>query len=166
MARVAMTPVSMNQFAFTGTNAVSIGAVAPAAGIDAAGTGGTTFGTAWPGISSGVTYLNNGTQWLWGYNGANACTAYILVGQKAAGQAEIYTAYSAVLPVSGYFYLGPFSPQQFNQTDASQFAGGAGGVSPGGVIGQAAVGYTCVDFLATTLSTVALRLYQLNPVQP
>ena len=51
-SRVTMTPVSMNQFAQTGTT--PIGAVAPGAGIDAAGTN-TAFGTAWPGILAGIT---------------------------------------------------------------------------------------------------------------
>jgi hypothetical protein len=161
-SRVTLTPVSMNQFSFAGT--APIGAVAPATGIDAAGANGATFGTAWPGALAGVNYLNNGTQWLWGYNGATACSAYVLIGQKAAGQAEIYTAYTVVLPTTGYFFLGPFSPQQFNQTDASQFAGGSGGAAPGGVIGQSAVGYTCIDFSAT--GTLAVRLYQMNTVQP
>jgi hypothetical protein len=151
----------MNSLAFSGVT--PIGAVAPTTGIDAAGTN-TAFGTVWPGALAGVNYLNNGTQWLWGYNGATACTAYILIGQKAGGLVEPYTAYSITLPTSGYFFLGPFSPQQFNQQDASQFAGGAGGVAPGGQILQSGVGYTCIDFSATT--TVAVRLYQTATVQP
>jgi hypothetical protein len=163
-SRVSMTPFSLNSTAFSGVT--PIGAVAPAAGIDAVAAGGATFGTAWPGILAGVNYLNTGSQFLWGYNGANACTAYVLIGQKAGGIVEPYTAYSIALPTSGYFYLGPFSPQQFNQQDASQFAGGAGGIAPGGQILQSGVGYTCIDFSATTASTVALRLYQLLTVQP
>jgi len=159
-SRITMTPVSQNTYAFAGNQA--IGAVAPATGVDGVGSN-TAFATAWPGALAGVSYLNNGSQWLWGYNGATPCSAYILIGQKAAGLVEPYTAYTIALPTSGYFFLGPFSPQQYNQTDNSQFAGGAGGTAPGGVIG-ASVGYTCVDFSATT--TVAVRLYQLTTVQP
>lgn len=162
-SRVTMTPVSMNQFAQTGTT--PIGAVAPGAGIDAAGTN-TAFGTAWPGILAGINYVNNGSQWLWGYNGANACNAYILIGQKAGGIVQIYTQITIALPVSGYFYLGPYSPAQFNQQDSSQFAAAPGGAAPGGQILASGVGTTCIDFSATTASTVAVRLYQCGTVTP
>lgn len=162
--RQTMTPVSMNQFAFTGNTA--IGAVAPAAGCDSGGTN-TSF-TAWASLpapnSLGIQYLNNGSQWLWGYNGATGSTAYVLIGAKAGGLVQVYTQYSIVLPTTGYFFLGPFSPANFNQQDSSQFAGGAGGTAPGGVIGAAAVGFTCIDFLNTT--TVAVRLYQTTTVTP
>lgn len=158
-SRVSMTPVSMNQFAFSG--AQPIGAVAPATGVDAAGSN-TAFATAWPGTLAGIQYLNNGTQWLWGYNGVTACNAFILIGQKSGGLVQVYTQYTVALPTSGYFFLGPYSPSQFNQQDGSQFAGGAGGAAPGGVIGAGAIGLTCIDFSATT--TVAVRLYQITPL--
>jgi hypothetical protein len=163
-----MTPVSMNQFAFTGSTA--IGAVAPAAGCDAAGTN-TTF-TAWGSLSPtspfGIQYLNNGSQWLWGYNGATTTTAYVLIGQETGGVAQLYTQYSIVLPTSGYFYLGPFSPAEFNQPNAAQFAaattGGGTSGAPGGAITTAGQGLTCIDFLNTT--TLAVRLYQTGTVTP
>jgi hypothetical protein len=166
--RQVMTPVSMNQFASTGTTA--IGAVAPTAGCDYAGTN-SAF-TAWGSLpapsSLGIQYLNNGTQWLWGYNGATASTAYILIGQETGGVAQLYTQETVVLPVSGYFYLGPFSPAVYNQPNASQFAaatsGGGTSGAPGGAVGTGGVGFTCIDFLNTT--TVAVRLYQLTPQVP
>ena len=162
--RQTMTPVSMNQFSTTGSTA--IGAVAPTAGCDYAGTN-TTF-TAWGSLpapsSLGIQYLNNGTQWLWGYNGATGSTAYVLIGAKAGGIVQVYTQYSITLPTSGYFYLGPFSPAQFNQQDSAQFGAAPGGVAPGGTITAAGVGFTCIDFLNTT--TVAVRLYQLTPQVP
>jgi hypothetical protein len=162
-SRVTMTPVSMNQFAFSGVTA--IGAVAPATGIDAVG-GNTAFATAWPGTLAGIQYVNNGSQWLWGYNGATPCNAYVLVGQKSGGLVQVYTQYTIALPTTGYFFLGPFSPAAYNQQDASQFASvaGGGGIAPGGVIGTAAIGMTCIDFSATT--TVAVRLYQCGTVNP
>jgi hypothetical protein len=162
--RQTMTPVSMNQFSFTGST--PIGAVAPTAGCDYAGTN-SAF-TAWGSLptanSNGIQFLNNGTQWLWGYYGASGTTAYVLIGAKSGGIVQVYTQYSVTLAASSYFYLGPFSPAQFNQQDSAQFAGGAGGTAPGGVIGAGAVGFTCIDFLATT--ALAVRLYQLTPQIP
>lgn len=164
--RQTMTPVNMNQFAFTGGGAQPVGAVAPAAGCDYLG--GNTLFTAWaslPNASSlGVQYINNGSQWLWYYNGVTASTAYVLIGAKAGGLVQVYTQYSIVLGASSYGFLGPFSPAQFNQQDSSQFAGGAGGTAPGGAIGTTGIGFTCIDFLNTT--TVACRLYQTTSVTP
>lgn len=166
-SRVLMTPVVINNFPLSGSSPGAIGAVAPTAGIDAAGSN-TAFATAWPGIQAGVNYVGNGSQFLWGYNGANACTAYVLIGQKAGGQVQVYTTYSITLPVSGYFVIPNLSPSQYTQQDASQFAAGTGngGAAPGGQILTSGVGTICVDFNATTASTVALRLYQLTTVSP
>ena len=166
-SRVLMTPVVVNNFPFSGATVSTIGAVAPAAGIDAAGSN-TAFATAWPGILAGVNFVNNGSQFLWGYNGANACTAYVLIGQKAAGQVEPYTTYSITLPTSGYFVIPPLSPAAYNQQDSSQFVAGTGngGAAPGGQILTTGVGTTCIDFSATTASTVAVRLYQMATVTP
>jgi hypothetical protein len=166
-SRVLMTPVVINNFAISGSSPGIIGAVAPSAGIDATGSN-TAFATAWPGIQAGINYVNNGSQFLWGYNGANACTAYVLIGQKAGGQVQIYTTYSITLPVSGYFVIPPLSPVQYNQQDSSQFVSGTGngGAAPGGQILTTGIGTTCIDFNATTASTVAVRLYQMATVTP
>jgi hypothetical protein len=153
-ARQTIQPVSLNALALSGGTFPS----APSAGIDAAGTGGSSFATAWAGIN-GVQFTNNGHIWLWYYNGADACTAYALVGQKAAGQVLPYATYSYTLNTSGYGWLGPWDAAQFNQEDSTQFAGGSGGSSPGGVIGTAAIGMMCVDFSVTT--TLAIRAYQM-----
>jgi hypothetical protein len=60
--RQTMTPVNMNGFSLAGTGIV--GAVAPAAGCDYAGSN-TTF-TAWASLpnpsSLGIQYVNNGSQ--------------------------------------------------------------------------------------------------------
>jgi hypothetical protein len=167
--RQLMTPVSMNQFAFSG--ATAIGAVAPTAGCDYAGSN-TAF-TAWGSLpapsSLGIQYANNGSQWLWGYNGATPSAAYVLIGQESGGGvAQVYTQYTITLPASGYFYLGPYSPAQFSQPNISQFAaattGGGTSGAPGGAIGAGGQGLTCIDFLNTT--TVAVRLYQTGTVTP
>ncbi len=161
-----MTPVSLNQFATTGGGTAPIGAVAPSAGCDTAGSN-TAF-TAWASLpapsSLGVQYVNNGSQFLWYYNGATATTAYVLIGAKSGGLVQVYTQYTIVLGTSAYGFLGPFSPAQFSQQDSSQFAGGAGGTAPGGAVGASGVGFTCIDFLNTT--TLAVRLYQMIPQVP
>jgi hypothetical protein len=168
VSRQLMTPVSMNQFAFTGGGTVPIGAVAPAAGCDAAGTNSsfTAWGSLSPTSPFGIQYANNGSQWLWYYNGATATSAYILIGQESGGGiAQVYTQYTVVLGATSYGFLGPFSPAQFNQPNISQFGvGTSGGSSPGGVIGTAGQGLTCIDFLNTT--TLAVRLYQTGTVTP
>lgn len=166
-SRVLMTPVVISNFPAAGSSPGVIGAVAPSAGIDAAGSN-TAFATSWPGILAGVNYVSNGTQFLWGYNGANACTAYVLIGQKAGNQVQVYTTYTLTLPTTGYFVIPPLSPAQYTQQDSSQFVAGTGngGAAPGGQILTTGVGTVCVDFSATTASTVALRLYQLTPVLP
>lgn len=166
-SRVLMTPVVVNNFPISGATPSTIGVVAPAAGIDAAGTN-TAFGTAWPGILAGVNFAGNGSQFLWGYNGANACTCYVLIGQKAGGQVQPYTTYALTLPTTSYFVIPPLSPSWYTQLDASQFVSGTGngGIAPGGQILTSGVGTICVDFSATTLSTVALRLFQLATVSP
>jgi hypothetical protein len=171
VSRQLMTPVSMNQFAFTGGGTVPIGAVAPAAGCDAAGsnTSFTAWGSLAPTSPFGIQYANNGSQWLWFYNGATATSAYILIGQESGGGvAQLYTQYTIVLGTTSYGFLGPFSPAQFNQPNISQFAAATsgGGVSgaPGGAILAAGQGLTCIDFLNTT--TLAVRLYQTGTVVP
>ena len=175
VTRQTMTPVSMNQFAFTGGGTAPLGAVAPSPGCDYAG-GNTAF-TSWATTPEsvggtitvlGIQYVNNGSQFLWYYNGATATTAYILIGVKAGGISQLYTQYSIVLGTTSYGYLGPFSPASFNQQDGSQFAGDGGGTAPGGLItpatGASGVGLTCIDFLNTT--TLAVRLYQMGTVTP
>lgn len=151
-ARTTIVPVNLNSSALAGGSFPS----APSTGLDAAGTGGTSFATAWPGTATGVQFQNNGLLWLWYYNGATACTAYALIGQKAAGATPVYTTWSAVLATTGYGWLGPWNPAQFNQEDATVHSG-----APGGAIGASAVGLCCIDFSATT--TLAVRLYQTIP---
>jgi hypothetical protein len=162
--RQLMTPFNMNQFPLTG--ALPIGAVAPAAGCDYAATN-TAF-TAWASLpapsSLGIQYANNGSQWLWYYNGATPTTAYVLIGAKSAGIVQVYTQETVTIAATSYGYLGPYSSQQFTQFDTAQFAGGSGGTAPGGVIGASGQGLTCIDFLNTT--TLAVRLYQTGTVSP
>lgn len=129
-------------------------------GLDAAGSGGTAFASAWPILTgTGVQFQNNGLTWLWYYNGATACTASILIGQKVQGDVFPFAQDQATLVTNGSGWLGPFSAAKYNQVDASQF-----GSAPGGVIGTAGVGLTCVDFSAT--GSLSVRLMQLIPAIP
>lgn len=130
-----------------------------ASGLDAAAGGSTNFAAGWGAAGTGVQFTNNGSVWLWYYNGAQACTAYALIGSKLGGEVFAYTQDSATLVTSGSGWLGPWSPQKYNQTDSSQFTS-----APGGVIGSAAVGLTCIDFSDT--DSLVVRLVQTAPVLP
>jgi hypothetical protein len=140
-------------------------------GIDAAGSG-TAFATTWAsGPFNGVEFVNNGSMFLVVLNATASVHAYHLIGQKAGGQVQPYTTYTTNVPnatgVPGW--LGPWSVQQFAQSDGAQFAAGSGtgGAAPGGLISASSpsgVGYCCIDFDVTT--TLAVRLYQLIPALP
>jgi len=162
--RALINPVAMNVSALA--TAGGIFPTAPSGGIDAAGTGGSSFATTWAsGPYAGVEFINNGYMYLWYYNPASeAITAYPLIGQKAGGLAQPYTAYPVTIPATAqYGWLGPWSVQQFTQTDGTQFSS-----APGGQISASTpsgVGYTCVDF-SGTLTNFALRLYELIPALP
>lgn len=162
--RSVIQPVNLNASALAA--AMATFPSAPSAGIDAAGSG-TAFATPWAGFG-GVEFINNGNMILWVYNGVTASvSAYHLVGQKAAGQVLPYTTYTTTIGTSVSGWLGPWSVQQFTQTDGAQFATGSGGASPGGAINASTpsgVGYCCIDFNTTT--TLAVRLYQLIPATP
>jgi hypothetical protein len=150
MPRQLVAPASFSAGAISGGTFP----LAPAAGIDAAGSG-TAFAQAWAGLQ-GVMFPNNGAVWIWYYNGTGAVTAYALIGDKAAGQNLPHTTDAGVLNVSGYGWLGPWKPGDFNQQDSSAFA-----AAPGGAIGTAGVGLMCVDFSAT--ANLAVRVFQFVP---
>jgi hypothetical protein len=156
MTRCTILPVNLNANAAGG-----VFPLAPAAGIDAAGAGGAAFGTTWAsGPYQGVQFANNGQMILWIYNGATAGGASeVLIGGKVAGQVFPHTTLQYTITATNYHQLGPWSPQDFNQQDAAAHA-----ASLGGAIGAGGVGMTCVDF--TTITTIAVRLYQLIPVKP
>lgn len=155
VARQLIQPVNFNAAATTGG---TFNTTAPSPGIDVTGAG-NAFATAWTGIN-GVMFANNGEIILWYYNGATACNAYILIGQKAAGNVPLFSTITVTLNTSGYGWLGPFSPQGFNQQDSSVHSG-----APGGAIGTSGVGLCCVDVTAAT-PTLAVRAYQLVPQVP
>jgi hypothetical protein len=166
--RCPISPVNLNSSALAAAMA-TFPISTPTVGIDAAGTGGTAFATAWSTTYAGVQFVNNGSMFLYVYCGATTTSAYHLIGQKAGGQVQPYTTYTTTIGASSAGWLGPWSVQQYTQTDGAQFASGSGdgGASPGGLISAATpsgVGYTCIDFLNTT--TLSVRLYQLIPAIP
>lgn len=163
-SRVTMSPVNFNATAIAATASV-FGAYS-VAGVDAAGTG-TGWATAWPGTQAGVQFINNGNMILVCWTGATPTPAYALIGQKAGGQVQPFATNTTTVAASGVGWLGPWSVQQFAQTDGAQFSTGNGGAAPGGQINASnpsGVGYCCIDFNVTT--TLAVRLYQLIPAIP
>ena len=137
-----------------------------ASGVDAGGatSDGANWATAWTqGATSGcgVQFQNYGTgqTYLMYYNGATACTASFLIGQKYGGDVFPYTQEQVALATNSFGRLGPFSPNKYNQVDSTQFTG-----APGGVIGASGQGLTCVDF--SNPATLLARLYQVLPVNP
>lgn len=159
MSRVTCTPYNFNQGASGATFPVS-----PSAGVDAAGAGGSTFATAWSG-NSGVQFINNGYMLVYYVCGATPTTAYVLIGEPVGGQVPLYSTISYSITANTSGWLGPWSPQAYNQQSATNYqASFPGGASIGGVIGTAAVGMTCIDFTATT--TLSARVMQLVPVLP
>jgi len=153
-ARTTIVPVNLNSYLASGGTFPAT----PSTGIDAVGAG-NAFAAAWAGAATGVQFANSGSAWIWYYNGATPCNAYFLVGQSAGGDYVAYTTETVALNTSGYGWLGPWSPQKYNQRDTSQF-----GSAPGGAIGTTGSGLCCVDFSAT--GTLAVRLYQTIPAIP
>lgn len=128
-----------------------------AAGGDGIAAGLNAFALAWPAAATGVAFVNSsGNIWLWYYNGTQACTASYLVGQKTAGDVFPFTEEQVTLATSGQGWLGPWSPQKYNQQDGTQFSG-----SPGGLVTP---GTTCIDF--SNASTLVVRAYQFSPITP
>ena len=153
MTRCTVSPVIINNATFTAPGAFP---AAPGTGIDAAGTGGASFATAWTGYQ-GIQFFNPGNIFVWYYNGATACNAFLLIGQKTQGDVFPYTQDEIALLTSSAGWIPPLSPSKYNQQDTSQFSS-----APGGAIGTTGQGLTCIDFSATT--TLAVRLYQVNQV--
>lgn len=126
-------------------------------GYDTGSPGGTL--TAWSGVN-GVQFANTGNLVLAYAVGGTLSTAEVLVGRKAgAGLLPVNTAVSITLAATTTGWIGPFSVQDYTQTDATQYSGAVGGV-----IGTTGVGLTCIDFTST--ATLSVRLYQLLPALP
>lgn len=147
------------------------GSVAPtwtwtAAGVDPGGatSDGGNFITPWPQgavAGAGVQFQNLGIgqTYLMYFNGANACTASLLIGQKYGGDTFPFAQEQVVLATNSFGRLGPYSPNKYNQQDSTQF-----GTAPGGVVGASGLGLTCIDF--SNCATLLVRAYQVVGVNP
>ena len=157
MTWVAIVPVSMNSAPLTGTFYTG---GAPTAGYDTGSPGGTF--TAWSGVS-GVYYPNySGNVWLWYYCAATgAGVTQLMVGEMVAGQVvPVGTTRTIAATESGY--LGPLSPQTYNQTGTSITAFSTTPLA--GALPAGAAGCTAVCF--TTTTTLSVRAYTMSGVQP
>lgn len=159
-ARVAVLPVNFNA-----GSAGSAFPVAPAAGVDAVGAGGSAFATAWPGTISGVMIPNNGQVLLYYICGATAAgVTQVLVGETVGNTGQVLpaTTYEYTIAANSSGWLGPWSPATFNQqAPASVTYSGLINVT---ALTAGAQGSVVVDF--TTTTTLSVRAYQLIPVQP
>lgn len=156
--RVTLLPVNLNQ---TPNGNTWLTSASP--GYDTGSPGGSQ--TAWS-TTLGVRFVNNGQMVLAYACGATLAGAtQVLVGNVTnAGGAQVLPAttisYSIAANSSGW--LGPWSPQTFNQEQAAN-------VTYTGAINTQALtsaeqGCVVIDF--TTTTTLAVRLYQLIPQIP
>lgn len=151
--RVTLLPVNLNASALT----PGVWLAAGTAGYDTGSPGGTI--TAWS-TANGVQYVNNGLIVVGYANGTGSVTADILVGRKAGGGLlPAFGAQTVTIAATSAGWIGPFSVQDYTQTDSSQYSG-----APAGAIGTTGVGLTCIDFSSVTNLTI--RLYQLIPAVP
>lgn len=136
--------------------------VAPAAGVDAVGAGGSAFATAWPGTISGVAIPNNGLIVLFFVCGATAAGAYqVLIGDLIGntGQVAPATAIGGTIAANSSGWIGPWNVATYNQ----QAPASVTYASPinATALTAAAQGSVVVDF--TTTTTLSVRAYQLVP---
>jgi hypothetical protein len=120
--------------------------------------------TAWSG-QLGVMIPNNGQVILGFACGATAAGAFqVLVGDLIGntGQVAPATAEAGTIAASTVGWLGPWSPQTYNQQAPTQVTY-AGAINTQALTAQAQ-GCVVIDF--TTTTTLTLRAYQLIPVQP
>ena len=161
MARLSIAAYTINAQALGGLSVMQ----GSGPGVDATGTGNAFVSWASVGSPLGVQFVNNGTQFLLVTNGATPTAANVLVGRKGGGPGglpafnQAATTITIGASVTVPLIIGPFSVQDFTQTDSTQY-----GSAPGGVIGAGGVGYTCIDFTNTT--TLTVRLCQLIPAVP
>jgi hypothetical protein len=164
--RISLIPALFN----TGpvNSVLPLYATVGAAGVDAAGAGGTAFATLWTTASSlGVLIPNqsNGGVWLYYTCGATAAGVYqVLIGDLAgtSGQVPPATAESGTIAASTSGWLGPFSPSTYNQQSPTTVT--YTGAINTTALTAAALGCVVIDF--TTTTTLCVRAYQNVTVNP
>jgi hypothetical protein len=160
-----LVPVNFSQAALAGTFWGTGGSAPPSSGIDQAGAGGATFGTAWSTTYNVVLVPNlSGNTVLWYYCGtAAAGIAQVLVGGALAGQVlPASTAQTIAANSSGW--LGPFSPATYNVRTANPVPTGIAG-SPA-IASWPAAAANCFAVAFTTVTDLYVRAYTFSNVQP
>lgn len=156
--RVTLLPVNMNS-----TPNGALWPVAGSPGYDTGSPGGSF--TAWS-TTLGVRFVNNGMMVLAFACGATLAGAtQVLVGSAiSAGGSQVLpaTTISFSIAANTQGWLGPWSPQTFNQQQAAN-------VTYSGAINTTALSsaeQNCVVIDFTTTTTLAVRLLQLIPQLP
>ena len=156
--RVTLLPVNMNS-----TPNGALWPLTSAVGYDTGSPGGSYTG--W-GSTLGVRFVNNGMMVLAWASGVTAPgVTQVLVGNTLnVGGAQVLpaTVISYSIPASSAGWLGPWSPQNFNQEQPAN-------VTYSGAINTQALGtaeQNCVVIDFTTTTTLAVRLLQLVPQIP
>ncbi len=159
-ARVLVAPALFNA-----PTAGNVFPVAPAAGVDAIGAGGTAFATAWPGVISGVMIPNplGNVIFLYYVCGATAGGAgQVFCGDVVAGQVLPATTFPFTITANSSGWLGPWSAGTYNQQAPLTIAPAAP-INATALV-AAAQGCIVVDF--TTTTTLSVRAYQSFPITP
>ena len=134
-------------------------------GIDAAGTGGTAFATAWS-SNLGVYVANpDGLVWLYYLCGGTAAGAYqVLIGDLIGntGAVAAATTEAGTISANSSGWLGPWDVNTYNQqAPASVTYSGAINTT---ALTTAMQGAVVIDF--TTTTTLCVRAYQTVPAFP
>ena len=155
-ARVTLQPIPLNLGAAGNT-----WVVATSPGYDL---GSPSAITAWSG-QLGVMIPNPGGNVILGYAcGATAAgVTQVLVGDVIAGNQVLpATTYQYTIAANSQGWLGPWSPATFNQQAPTNVTF-SGAINTQALV-AAAQGCVLIDL--TTTTTLALRAYSLNPIQP
>lgn len=156
--RVTLQPIPLN----TTPNGPGLWLTSTSAGYDTGSPGGTQ--TAW-GTTLGVQIPNNGQIVLAFACGATAAGAYqVLVGDLVGNTGQVLpaTQIAGTIAANTSGWLGPWSPATYNQQAPTQVTY-TGAINTQALTSQAQ-GCVVIDF--TTTTTLAVRAYQLIPVQP
>lgn len=156
--RVTLQPIPLNNT----PNGPGLWLTSTSAGYDTGSPGGTQ--TAW-GTTLGVQVPNNGQIVLAFACGATAAGVYqILVGDLVGNTGQVLpaTQITGTIAANSSGWLGPWSPATYNQQAPAQVTY-AGAINTQALTSQAQ-GCVVIDF--TTTTTLAVRAYQLIPVQP
>jgi hypothetical protein len=155
--RVTLNPIPFN----LNPNGPGLYITATTPGYD---TGSPSAITAWAG-QGGIRIPNPGGNVILGFAcGATAAGAYqVLVGDQVGNTGQVLpaTTITGTIAANTVGWLGPWSPATYNiQNSSVTFSGDINTTA----LTAADVGCVVIDL--TTLTTLALRAYQIIPIQP